>query len=147
MCDHCGCRAFPPIAELSAEHETILHLAWRLAEAHPAGQPTNAGLRRDLVDLLEQHVTKEETGLYPAILSTGGMSADAVSRLEGEHRDLHRALLEGDFDRRDFYALASHIEDEEMELFPIAMMRFDDAEWAATGHAHRALRASSIAGR
>ena len=33
MCDHCGCRAFAPIAELTADHEDILRRAWALAEA------------------------------------------------------------------------------------------------------------------
>lgn len=33
MCDHCGCRAYPPIAELTAEHEAILALAEPLAVA------------------------------------------------------------------------------------------------------------------
>jgi hemerythrin-like domain-containing protein len=141
MCDHCGCRAFPPIAELTAEHETILDLAWRLSETHGAGGTPHADVRRELLDLLERHVTKEETGLYPVILSTGGFSDDKVNALEAEHRDIHRSLTEGGFDRRDFYALAAHIEDEEMELFPIAMLRFDDDEWAATDHAHRTVEA------
>jgi len=126
-----------------AVKDATMQAAFTVAEAQRAGQPQNSGLRRDLLHLLEQHVTKEETGLYPAIIATAGMSADAVGRLEAEHRDLHRALLEDGFDRRDYYALASHIEDEEMEMFPIAMLRFDDAEWAATVHAHRTVRAES----
>ena len=30
MCDHCGRGQFPAIAELSAEHEEILRVAWAL---------------------------------------------------------------------------------------------------------------------
>ena len=36
MCDHCGCREFRPIAELSMEHEQILEAAWELSEQHRA---------------------------------------------------------------------------------------------------------------
>ena len=32
MCDHCSCRQFPAIAELSEEHEAILGVAWELSE-------------------------------------------------------------------------------------------------------------------
>ena len=139
MCDHCGCRAFPPITELTADHETILRLAWRLAEASPAAGQPEAGVRLDLLELLDRHVAKEETGLYPALVATGAVSADEVSGLEAEHRDLRRSLTEGVFDRRDFYALAAHIEEEEMELFPAAMLGFDEREWDATSDAHLAV--------
>jgi hypothetical protein len=139
MCDHCGCRAFPPIAELTADHETILELAWTLAEAsRGAGHPASA-VERDLLALLDRHVTKEETGLYPALVATGAVSGDDVGDLEGEHRNLRRSLTDGAFDRRDFYALAAHIEEEEMELFPAAMLGFDDEEWGAMSDAHRAV--------
>lgn len=141
MCDHCGCRAFPPIAELTADHETILLLAWSLAEAPRVGQHPDDTVRRDLLTLLDRHVAKEETGLYPALIATGAVSANEVNDLEAEHRDLRGSLTEGVFDRRDFYALAAHIEDEEMELFPAAMLGFDDDEWDATSDAHRAVEA------
>ena len=64
---------------------------------------------------------------------------------EAEHRDLRCSLTDGAFDRRDFYALAAHIEDEEMELFPAAMLGFDDEEWGATSDAHRAVDAGTAA--
>ena len=143
MCDHCGCRAFPPIAELTADHETILDLAWTLAEAPRAGVRPDPIVQRDLLALLDRHVAKEETGLYPALVATGAVSVDEVNDLEAEHRDLRSSLTDGVFDRRDFYALAAHIEDEEMELFPAAMLGFDDEEWEATNDAHRAVDAGA----
>lgn len=82
MCDHCGCRAFPPIAELTADHETILRLAWSLAEAARAGRHPDDTVRRDLLALLDRHVAKEETGLYPTLIATGAVSVDEVSDLE-----------------------------------------------------------------
>ena len=141
MCDHCGCRSFPPIAELTAEHEEILRLAWILAEAGRASVRADPSVRLDLLALLDLHVAKEETGLYPSLLATGDVSVDEVTDLQAEHRDLRRGLTEVMFDRRDFYALAAHIETEEMELFPAAMLGFDEDEWDATSAAHRRLQA------
>ncbi len=140
MCDHCGCRSFPAIAELTADHEEILRVAWDLAEStrlDPAGSDDAA--RTSLLALLDSHVAKEESGLYPALLATGGSSPEQVAGLEEEHRELHRSLAGAAFGRRDFYALAAHIEEEEMELFPAAMLGFDDEEWDATADAHRAV--------
>lgn len=128
MCDHCGCREYEPIAELSSEHESILALAWELAES--GGVARARGVQDELVALLDGHVAKEETWLYPELVATGDLSVTSSSALEDEHRSLRSTLLSGAFDRRDFYALAAHIEDEELELFPAAMFAFDDDEWA-----------------
>lgn len=135
MCDHCGCRAHPPIAELTAEHDVILRLAWQLAEAERAGAAMAPGAHTELLDLLDGHVAKEETGLYPVLVSTGGMAEDRIAGLEDEHRELHRALAGPGFDRPAFYALAAHIEEEEHELFPAAMLGFDEPEWEAMSRA------------
>jgi hemerythrin-like domain-containing protein len=129
MCDHCGCRAFAPIAELTGEHEQILTEAWMLAEATRADRPVPAEQQRALLALLDVHVAKEEAGLYPNLLEVGGLSDTDCADLEAEHRALRRALTAGRFDRPDFYALAAHIEVEEMELFSAAMLRFDEREW------------------
>ena len=144
MCDHCGCRSFPPIAELTADHEEILRLAWDLAETARSGARADSRTRDALVALLDAHVAKEETGLYPSLLVTGGLSQDQVELLEDEHRVLRRELVGSVFDRRAFYALAAHIEDEEMELFPAAMLGFDDEEWEATSGAHRAVHDAAV---
>jgi hypothetical protein len=126
VCDHCGCRAYEPIADLTVEHESILTLAWELAESGGAA----CDVRDDLAALLDGHVVKEETWLYPELVATGDLTAGSSSALEQEHRSLRSSLFSGTFDRRDFYALAAHIEEEERELFPAAMFAFDDDEWA-----------------
>jgi hemerythrin-like domain-containing protein len=136
MCDHCGCRAFPPIAELTAEHEDILRRAWVLAEATRAGLIPPTADVVELVRMLEVHARKEETGLYRELVDLGALGAEQLAELEEEHRELHDALTAPVFDRRAFYALAAHIEVEEMELFPAAMLGFDDEEWAAMQAAH-----------
>lgn len=129
MCDHCGCREFPPIAELTAEHETILGLAWQLAEATRQRVLVDDSVRDELLRRLAVHVVKEENGLYPLLVEQGDLSVEASDTLEAEHRSLHTSLTHGVFDRREYYALAAHIEEEEMELFPAAMFAFDDDTW------------------
>lgn len=138
MCDHCGCRSYPPIAELTSEHEEILARAWALAEGHRSGRPLPPGAVDDLVTFLDVHVAKEETGLYPQLIAGGGLSNEEHARLEEEHREIRDALTGPVFDRRAFFALAAHIEVEEMELFPAAMFGFDDEGWDAMDAAHRA---------
>ena len=130
MCDHCGCRAFPAIAELTEEHEQILELAWEVAEATPH-RAARTAVRAQLHSLLAAHVAIEEEVFYPLLVATGDLPLDACAVLEAEHRDLGAALDGGGFDRRSFYALAAHIENEEMELFPAAMFAFEDEDWAA----------------
>ena len=127
MCDHCGCREFPPIAELSAEHEEILRVAWEVAEHGQAAD------RDALLGMLEVHVAAEETALYPLLVAGGDLDAEHCGVLEEEHAGLKSALLAGTFDRRTYYELAAHIEEEEMELFPAAMFGFDDEAWALLG--------------
>lgn len=135
MCDHCGCREYGPIAELTGEHEEILSLAWRVAEE--SDQSVVEAARVRLRALLDIHVVKEETALYPLLLEHGDLEAGTAAALEDEHRALHAALADGPFDRRAYYALAAHIEQEEMELFPEAMFAFDDDEWDEVDAAHR----------
>jgi hemerythrin-like domain-containing protein len=135
VCDHCGCRAFPAIAELTEEHEQILELAWEVAEAAPHSAVGTAA-RAQLHSLLAAHVAVEEEVFYPLLVATGDLPLDACAVLEAEHRDLG-AALDGRFDRRSFYALAAHIENEEMELFPAAMFAFEDEDWAALQAAAR----------
>jgi hemerythrin-like domain-containing protein len=86
--------------------------------------------RAELCSLLTSHVAVEEDALYPLLAATGDLTCETYDSLEEEHRALHDALEEQRFDRRAFYALAAHIEQEEMELFPAAMFSFDDDQWA-----------------
>ena len=130
MCDHCSCRSYGPIADLSREHEVILGHAWEVAEHRdPTGEHTAA-----LLTVLDGHVRKEELGLYPWLSETGDLAQDALDRLEDEHREVRTAIVGGRFGRIEYYALAAHIEEEEMELFPAAMFAFDDDAWADLEH-------------
>jgi hypothetical protein len=133
MCDHCGCRAFPSIAELTAEHETILALAWELTESASENSPAGPAL----LALLTVHAAKEERGLYPMLRATGRLADEDSDTLEVEHRDTAEVVATGSLDRARYYALAAHVEQEEMELFPAAMLAFDDDAWSEVDKAHR----------
>lgn len=131
MCDHCGCRSFPEIAELTEEHERILELAWRVAEHD------DVAARAELRPLLAAHVAKEEDGLYPRLVATGGLEPELAAALEAEHVTIDAQVVGPDWNRRAYYELAAHIEQEEMELFPAAMFGFEDTDWADLADAFR----------
>lgn len=134
MCDHCGCRAFAPIAELTAEHEEILRLAWEVAES---GDKTSSTSLTPLLAALDMHVRKEETGLYPLLTQVGRLPAEQLEALEADHVDTRAALVRGEFGRDEYYALAAHVEEEEIELFSAARFTFDEDEWGRLEAAHR----------
>ena len=145
MCDHCSCRSFGAISELSLEHDDLLVLAWEVAEATRQGAAPKGDARDRLLALLQRHVVKEETGLYPRLRAAGSLDDETSDALEGEHRELDLLLTGGGrFDRLAYLALAAHIEQEEMELFPGAMFAFEDEDWDSLDAAHRA--ADRIAG-
>jgi len=148
MCDHCGCRSFPAIAELTGEHEDILDLAWTVSEAVRAGSAVPEFELVALRRLLDAHVMKEETGLYPLLIGEGDLSDELLGQLEEEHREIGAVLDAGRFDRKEYFALAAHIETEESELFPCAMFAFDDERWDEMLRAHaeadEAVRSSRI---
>lgn len=128
MCDHCGCREFTPVAELTAEHDVILDLAWTLAESIRAGAEDQA-VKQRLIALLDAHVSKEESGLYPMLYELGELSDTALRTLEEEHRDIHDTIREGRFGRREYYELSAHIEVEDAELFSSGRFAFDQDDW------------------
>lgn len=129
MCDHCGCREYAPIAELTAEHETILELAAALADATRHGHAAEATLPRRLLDLLERHGAKEEAGLYPLLIDEAGKAGDEFDDLEREHREFAQAIEKGRFTHLALYALQRHIEEEEEVLFSGALFHFDGDTW------------------
>ena len=143
MCDHCGCRSYAPIAELTAEHETILELAERLADATRQQHPIDACWRDDLVRILEIHVAKEEAGLYPLLIAESGQAPDAYADLEAEHRDLFDMLGTDHFDHLALYALQRHIEEEEEVLFSGALFHFDGDTWDDLEAVHHAVEADA----
>jgi hemerythrin-like domain-containing protein len=136
MCDHCGCREYAPIAELTAEHVAILELAEQLADDTRHHRPIDGDGRARLVDLLIGHVAKEEHGLYPMLIEQMGEPATAFDHLEAEHRELFEAIDGDAFDHLALYALQRHIEEEEEVLFSAALFHFDGDTWDDLEAAH-----------
>ncbi len=141
MCDHCNCRDFPPIAELSREHEAILALAAPLAAATRGATASDPSVAVRLVELLRLHSAKEEVGLYPLLIAEMGAPPDAFDHLEEEHVEILAAIEAGTFDHLALYALQRHIEEEEEVLFSGALFHFDGSTWDDLEAAHRAVDA------
>lgn len=137
MCSHCGCRDYPSIAELTADHERILALAESLAQATRYGTGLDAAVPSRLVELLGLHAAKEEAGLYPLLIAEMGASPDTFDDLEEEHGEIVAAIHAGTFDHLALYALQRHIEEEEEVLFSRALFHFDGDTWDHLDAAHR----------
>src|SRR5262245_20548242 len=80
MCNYCGCRDFPLIAQLTAEHEAIANAAGHLRRAITTGEGDPMAALDDLLALLMPHTGTEESGLFVE-LRTEGSLADAVAKL------------------------------------------------------------------
>jgi hypothetical protein len=138
MCNYCGCRAIPAIAELTDQHERIAEVAGDLERSIIAGRFPEAEERlAALRGLLAPHVALEEAGLYPAMAALAEF-ADGVARLYGDHDDIDSALAaqEPDWERvrAAVHQLFEHIDREEHGLFPASLATFSNEQW---GHVHR----------
>ena len=135
MCNYCGCREFPLIGRLTAEHEEIAEAAGRLRTAIVKGHPETLAQFDTLVDLLVPHTAAEETGLFAELRAEGSM-AEAVDRLCAEHADIHGVLKAVDRAGPDWGTvlaaldrLRRHIDNEEHGLFPAAVITLPIAAW------------------
>lgn len=134
MCDYCGCRHFPLIGRLSAEHETITNAAGRLREAIAKDRGDPLACLDDLLELLQPHTALEEKGLFAELRAEGSL-AEAVERLCAEHDDLRAALrvdrAAPDWSRvlAGLERLHRHIDNEEHGLFPAAVIALPMAAW------------------
>lgn len=129
MCDYCGCRDLPPIGELMDEHDSIMELAWKVAERTTPDDASWQEARDELRAFLLRHATKEEIALYPLLTTSGDLNDDDRELLEEEHRSLLALIDGGAFDRKGLNELSAHIQEEELELFPGAMFAFTDDDW------------------
>ncbi len=146
MCEHCGCRQVAPIAELMDEHTALLDEAYEVRKALGGGEPVRAmELLRTLVGHLDQHVRREETGIFPAMRETGEF-LEEVDELEGEHRDLEAALERLDPHAPDFaqrvtdllHTLDLHVQRENLGVFPVAIVTLGADGWNTIDRAHAA---------
>ena len=142
MCDYCGCRRSGPTAELAAEHERLSELADVLDTALYDG--TDATVVFDEFHrLLQMHAAKEEVGLFVHARSSTPLG-DQIDALCSEHDDLHRWLADGPTGphvAKALLLLATHIDDEEHDLFPHIIHALDPEQWDEIELAHRAVEA------
>ncbi|MFI7577745.1 hemerythrin domain-containing protein [Micromonospora sp. NPDC049497] len=135
MCNYCGCRGFPLIGRLSAEHETISNAAGRLRTAVHDGADDALVALDDLLALLMPHTATEEGGLFAELRAEGSM-AEAVDQLCAEHDDIHGVLGAVDRTAPDWPPVLAaldrlhrHIDNEEHGLFPAAVITLPIPAW------------------
>lgn len=136
MCNYCGCRDFPVIAQLSTEHEDIANATGRLRTAITQGHHDECFPALDiLLDLLMPHTTGEENGLFVELRDEGSLT-EAVEKLCAEHDDIHGVLGSVDRSAPDWDGvlaaldrLVRHIDNEEHGLFPAAVIALPIAAW------------------
>lgn len=97
----------------------------------------------EFVRLLQMHAAKEEVGLFVHAKSSTPLG-DQIDALCSEHDDLHRWLADGPTGAdvpKALLLLATHIDDEEHDLFPHIIHALDPEQWDEIELAHRAVEA------
>lgn len=133
MCDYCGCRAIPTIAELTEEHEQIAATGARLRAAIAAQNWDEATAHLSTMQtLLPVHTAVEESGLFP-IIGALDEFAEGIALLYDDHDDIDTALLAGTPDWSAVVealdVLTEHIYREEHGLFPTSLRVLSPAQW------------------
>lgn len=135
MCNYCGCRSFPLIGQLTAEHEAIANAAGRLRRAVTLGEGEPVGALEDLLALLLPHTSTEETGLFVELRAEGSL-AEAVDILCAEHDHIHGVLGAVDRAAPDWTPVLAaldrlhrHIDNEEHGLFPASVIALPIDAW------------------
>jgi len=145
VCDHCGCRQVEPIGELMDEHDALTVEADSLRRALAAGdRETAAALWGGLVRHLDDHVRKEEVGLFTAMREKGEFVGE-VEALEQEHTDLDRWFGSLDLDAPEFdqqlagvlAELSQHIHRENFGIFPVSVVSLGARGWDQVEQARR----------
>lgn len=140
MCDYCGCRRSGPTAELAEEHVQLLALSEQLESTLDAGADATA-VFSEFVDLLHRHAAKEEIGLFVQARETTPLGPN-IDALCEEHIQLHEWTGHGPTGpdvARALLLLATHIDDEEHDLFPHVFHALDPEQWEEIELAHRAI--------
>jgi hemerythrin-like domain-containing protein len=145
MCDHCGCRQVEPIGELMDEHDALAAEGDALRRALADGDRTRAvELWRRLLGHVDEHVHKEEIGLFTAMREQGEF-VEEVETLEHEHTDLDQRFGSLDPHGPDFQEqlpgvlaeLAQHIHRENVGLFPVSVVSLGARGWDRVEDARR----------
>ena len=147
MCEYCGCRELPAIAELMDEHTALADEGHFVRQALGTGDID--GAMRHLTGLvahLERHVQREEDGIFLAMRAADEF-IDEIDDLEGEHRDLAAVVAALDVDSTSFASdvsrllddLDTHVEREDLGIFPVSVVTLGASGWATVEDARTAL--------
>ncbi|MBF4766761.1 hemerythrin domain-containing protein [Nocardioides agariphilus] len=144
MCSYCGCEDVPAIAELKAEHESLVDQASHVRAALASDDRATAmRLVTRLVGHLTSHVGREENGIFRALRESGEYGEE-VDALEGEHRELELAIAGLDVTSPEFAPrvtrlladLDVHVQREELGIFPASVVTLGAAGWNLVDDAH-----------
>lgn len=144
MCEHCGCRQIEPLAELMDEHFALLDVASDIEVALRHRENDRAvDLLRRLATLLDQHVHREEDGVFTALKETGEF-VDEVLELEQEHDDFDTQIAALDprspefaeHVRELFEHLSLHIDRENLGIFPVSVVTLGARGWDTIARVH-----------
>lgn len=144
MCEYCGCRGVPPIGELMDEHAALVDQAHHVRQALSQGDHTLAMANLTHLALhLDRHVRREEAGVFTALRDEGEF-LDELADLEDEHRSLDAAVASLDPATQDFADvvrhllddLDTHVEREELGIFPVSVVTLGTDGWRTVDRAH-----------
>lgn len=136
-----------PIAELMDEHTALVDEASYVRHDLSAGNQVSAMTRLTaVVARLDRHVRREEAGIFRAMRDAGEF-VDEIDALEGEHRDLAAVVAALDVDATSFVAdvsrllddLDTHVEREDLGIFPVSVVTLGATGWATVEEARIAL--------
>lgn len=134
-----------PIAELMDEHTALVDQASYVRQDLGAGDQVSAMTRlTGLVARLVRHVRREEAGIFRAMRDAGEF-VDEIVELEGEHRDFADTIAALDIEAADFSSrvtallddLDTHVEREDLGIFPVSVVTLGASGWTTVDEAHR----------
>jgi hemerythrin-like domain-containing protein len=147
VCEYCGCRQVEPIAELMDEHAALREQARHLRAALASGDRADAAVRLGrLVEHLDRHVRREESGVFTAMRDAGEF-LDELEALEGEHDAFDARVAALDADAPEFSEtvtrmlddLDTHVEREDLGIFPVSIVSLGATGWETVERAHTAI--------
>ncbi|NEA73832.1 hemerythrin domain-containing protein [Streptomyces sp. SID13588] len=138
MCEYCGCQSIKAIAELTAEHDSVVDLISDVRAAHQGADAAEmARVARLITTILLPHTQVEEHGLFPAMSDE---FPEQIAALENEHRHIEKVLGEAadgvpsdpGWPSRLMDALAllrEHILKEQDGVFPATLAILTPEQW------------------
>ena len=144
VCEYCGCRGVPPIAELMDEHTTLVDHAHHVRQDLASENPSAAMSRLSgHVAHLDRHVQREEDGIFRAMRATGEF-LDEINALEGEHRGFAIAVAALDPESSGFDAQVIRSSTSWMSMssartlgiFPVSVVTLGATGWTIVDEAH-----------